>query len=161
MLSGICCIWSQRWLVGCASCHVQCCIFEDISPQLLWGTSRWCPTSRICHGLCLPRVSTLMSAFSDAISGHLCTSAFDKRLLSLHQCKSWLVHIHWSCLDISLGKRNSEMNEFLRYAMGQFWQFTHYGVTNSRCHTSFSGSYWFSNPEKCVYSLWVVLVPPV
>ena len=45
------------------------------------------------------------------------------------------------------------MYQSLRYAMGQFGQFTHYGVTNSKCHTSFSASCWFSNPEKCVHTL--------
>ena len=45
------------------------------------------------------------------------------------------------------------MHESLRYAMGQSWQFTHYDVTNSKCHTSFSASCWFSNPEKCVHTL--------
>ena len=76
-LSGICCIWSQRWLFGCASCCAQCYIFEDISPQLLWGTSRWCHTSKICLGLCLPRCEHQCLHSSVAISGHLCSSVLE------------------------------------------------------------------------------------
>ena len=39
----------------------------------------------------------------------------------------WCIYIDHAQISV-LGKRKSEMNESLRYAMGQFWQFTHYGV---------------------------------